>query len=166
MIALAESLIVFLIIFIVLLQPVDVRIFGEETLNVEISLTIFSIQLNNLAQNKKKRKQKFTKKLKKILFISKIVADIINHSAVRVHSYKPFSKDIIKSNIRMIGTAVYAPLVLLYLKNSAAVYNEEYDSKHTLDIRLTFFLMVAFISLVKASYYTLKSKVKRGYTRA
>ena len=165
MIALAEFLIILLIILAVLLQSINLRIVQSERLTVEISFTILSLQINP-DKAPRKGKQKPTKKLARSIFILRLANDLLRRSSVHVSSYRPFEASVIRSPAKLILASIYAPLILLYLKNSAGTYIESSENDVALDIRITFLLLSAFISLFKASYYTLKSKIKRGFKRA
>lgn len=162
MIALIEALLIILIIITVSLQPIDIRVFGSDDISIEISFTILSLHLVNLFENRKKRKSKFTKKLKRFKFLAVCADELLSESRVTVRSYRPFNSSFLENRAKMLGTVILSPMLLLYIKNNALEYNEEDSGQGKIDFVFTFHLLSLFISIAKASYYVMKSKFKRG----
>lgn len=161
MIVLAEFLTIILIIIIVLLQAIDLEIVYRDHLHLKISSTIFSVELSKMINCKRKRKQKLTNQLYTFLFITKAASLLLSRSVVHVRAYKPFDASVTSHNGRMIGSSIISPLFLSNLKNNAAAYTESNNASERLNLLFTFSLLALFISLAKASYYVLKSKIKR-----
>lgn len=162
MIALTEALLIILIFITVSLQLIDVRIFGDKIIFVEISFTIFSLQLLNLSENRKKRKLKLTKKLKRFKFLAMCTHELLHKSRVTVRSYRPFDGSFLENHIKVPGYAILSPMLPIYLKMHALEYREEDGAQSKIDILFTFTLLSLFISFMKASYYVVKLKIKRG----
>ena len=162
MVALTELLLIILIIITFSLQPIDLRVYGDKDVSLEISFTFFSLQLTDLTKRTRKRKQKLTKRLKKIRFASIAARELIHYSKVTLFSQGPFISFFEESPEKIAVPAAALSLLTAYLRNNSAEYYEELSENNKLAILLTFHLHELFISLVKASYYLVKSKNKRG----
>lgn len=161
MIMIAEIFIIILIFLTILLQRIDLNINLNEELTITVSSTLFSLELKNPGKNTRKRKQKFTKSFSRVRFFIVIASDLITRSYVNVRSFKPFEPRIAKHAALLIFISVAAPQALLFLENNAAYYEKADDREDILDISFSFQLIYLFISLVKASYYRMKSKFER-----
>ena len=162
MVALTELLLIILIIITVSLPPIDLRVSVDKRISLEISFTVFSLQLNDLTNIGTKRKQKFTKRLKNARFIVIAAHKLIHYTKVKLLSYRPFASQFYESPGRIIGLSVFSPLLPAYLKSNCAEYRAELCGSEKIDIIFTFHFIELFISLIKASYYLVKSKIKRG----
>ena len=160
MIAIAELLTILLLVLIVLLQTMDLRICYRDRLSITASLTFFSITVSGFKKPRKNRKQRLSSRLKTGAFITRALNLLLRECTVAAHSVKPFSLSDSLTPSRIIATSILSPIILTHIKANARSYYELNDTDHKLDITFSFSLLSLFISLIKASYYTVKYKLR------
>ena len=165
MIAIAEFVTILLLVIIILLQNLDIRLRYSDCLSVTLSLTIFAFEINNYSAVRQKRKRHISTSLKIVAFATRLARELLPACTVLSHSIKPFATSNATTPPRIITASILSPILLSYIRSNALAYYEIDDTDHRLDISFSFSLAFLFISLLKASYYTVKSK-QRGIRNA
>lgn len=160
MVELAGASIAALLVITVLQNRIDLRVYGSEHISVAISLTYISINLSNLSKNKRKRKLRFAKRLRIVAFLLKLGKELVKRSAVTVDAINPPSGQMLRSDYLLTAAALGAPAVMVYLKSNARSYEVLKRTGYDIDVSVSFSLTSLFISFFKASYYTVKSRLK------
>lgn len=165
MIAIAELVTILLLVITVLLQSLDIRLRYTDHLSIVFSLTFFSLTISHLTNVRRKRKHRLSTMLRISAFMTRLVHDLLPRCTVVAHSIKPFALSDTAEPRKIIATSILSPTLLSYIKSGAMAYHKLGDTGDRLDITFSFSLAALFISLLKASYYTVKSK-QRGIRNA
>ena len=160
MVELSGALIAALLVITVLQNRIDLRVYGSDRISITISLTYISLNLSKLSKNKRKRKLKFAKKLRVIAFFLRLGKALVGRSAITVDALNTHSGHLFRSDHLLTAAALGTPSVMLYLRNNAQSYEVLNRTGYDIDITISFSLASLFISFFKASYYTVKSRLK------
>ena len=161
MLGVLVTLVLSLIIFTVFNQIIDVRVLASKHITVSVSLTFFSVLLSDFGKKRGKRKQRFIKRVKRTPFYLKIANQLIRRSTIIVSSCTPSGLGNLRSDSATLFASISSPILLNYLKRTASSYLELNRNTDNIDITFSFSLASLIISLFKASYYTVKKRIKR-----
>lgn len=162
MLSLALILSASLLAYVIFTQPIELRIFKSSGTVLQISTVIWSYKTNLSSKNKNKSKLKLTKRLRLYLFLLRVAKDLLTKSYIYVVrdtvtiSEFPSAPSTIAANIA-------SSLLISYVSGKARFFESGVDKIGT--AVFSFRLIDLFISALKVSYYTLKSKLKKrtGY---
>ena len=158
--ALIELLIICLIIYVFLIQTIDVRIYGGgRRVKVNISLTIFAIEFTPLSKKNKKHKW-IKKQFAKAKFLARLFGFLTEGASVFIsYTDSPTESNLLKTSLYLF----FISALRAYAKANAESYTEVRDeTPNGTSIIFTFSLARLIISLIKAAYYSLRKNSKGG----
>ncbi len=158
MLSLALILSASLLAYVVFTQPIEIRVFKSSGIVLQISTVVWSFKINLSSKKRHKSKLKLTKRLKFYFFALRVANDLLTKSYVYIMRDAESGVEH-PSAPSAIMTGITSSLLISYVSGKARFFESGVDKIGT--AVFYFRLIDLFISAIKVSYYTLKSKFKK-----
>lgn len=153
-----ELSLICILTFVFVNQIIDVRIYRDPSLKVNISFTLFAIELSPFKNTSKRKKKKSHLRLG---FLLRLLSYILERSRVIVYTHDGREADVLSPAfaLKNIGFNI----LRAYISGKALAYEEiGNDGGHKEEIRISFSVFALIISSLKATYYSISKSFKRG----